>query len=234
MPKKLLDKQKRYMRRFLKKPLDMKVKGFVERVITMNELLTRFPDAIPAVPAAKIPDKEILDLLESAIPNSWQRHMVLQGFSPMDRTITELVDFCNRVELTKELLVVKKTSHEKTGRDHNKSGKKRGEKLKCEGGISSPYNCMLHGPNKFHSTEDCYALKNLVKGNKNRKKDPRPKKSKRSEEMNALMSYVKKHVVFKKNQDAEAKAAHAEELNNFESMLLDNLQPEDGIIKSDK
>ena len=71
MPKKALQKQKCYMRRFLKKPLDMKVKDFVEQVITMNELLTRFPDASPTIPTAKIPDKENLDLLESAMQVSW-------------------------------------------------------------------------------------------------------------------------------------------------------------------
>ena len=64
MPKKALQKQKCHMRRFLKKPLDMKVKDFVEQVVTMNDLLTRFPDPSPTVPAAKIPDNEILDLLE--------------------------------------------------------------------------------------------------------------------------------------------------------------------------
>ena len=40
--------------------------------------------------------------------------------------------------------------------------------------------------------------------------------------MNALMSFVKQHVDFKNNQDAEAKAVRMEELNNFESMLLEN------------
>ena len=42
IPKKALQKQKHYMRRFLKKPLDMKVTDFVEQVITMNKLLTIF------------------------------------------------------------------------------------------------------------------------------------------------------------------------------------------------
>ena len=78
MPKKALQKQKRHMRRFLKKPLDLKVKDFVEQVVTINKLLTRFPDSSPTVSAAKIPDNKILDLLESAMPITWQRHMVLQ------------------------------------------------------------------------------------------------------------------------------------------------------------
>ena len=170
MPKKALQKQKNYMRRFLKKPLDMKVKDTVERVITINELLTRFPDTSPTIPTAKIPDNKILDLLESAMLHTWQRRMVLQRFDPMDRTIAELVKFCKRIESTKEPPVARRTSHDKTGRDHNKSIKKGGKKRKPKGGRSSPYNCMLHGPNKTHRTEDFYALKNLVKGTQNRKR----------------------------------------------------------------
>ena len=40
--------------------------------------------------------------------------------------------------------------------------------------------------------------------------------------------------MFEKNQEAESKAAHAEELSNFKNMLLENVQPRDGKIKSDK
>ena len=90
---------------------------------------------------------------------------------------------------------------------------------------------MLHGPNKTHNTEDCYALKNLVKGAKNGKKDLDRKKSKKSEEINALMTYVKKRVAFGK--DKEAETARKEELNNFENMSLDDL-PKDGKIGDDK
>ena len=71
MPKKALQKQERYMQRFLKKPLDMKVKEFV--VITMNKLLTCFPDASPTVPAAKIPDNKILTLLGTGSPIQFLR-----------------------------------------------------------------------------------------------------------------------------------------------------------------
>ena len=108
MPKKALEKQKLDMRRFLKKPLDMKVKDFLEEVVTIYELLNRFPVASPTVPTGKILDNKILDLLESAMANSWKHHMVLQRFYPMDGTIVEQVDFCKRNESTKELPVVKK------------------------------------------------------------------------------------------------------------------------------
>ena len=90
---------------------------------------------------------------------------------------------------------------------------------------------MMHGPDMTHNTEDCYALKNLVKGAKNRKKGPGQKKSKKSKEINALMTYVKKRVAFEK--DKEAEASREKELNNFENMSLDDL-PEDGEIGDDE
>ena len=43
-----------------------------------------------------------------------------------------------------------------------------------------------------------------------------------------------KCVAFKRKQEAEAKAARAEDLNNFENMLLNNLRPKYGEIESDE
>ena len=71
IPKKALQKQKCYMQRFLKKQPNMKIKDFVEWVITINDLLTCFPDAIPTVPAANMSDNKILNFLESAMPIIW-------------------------------------------------------------------------------------------------------------------------------------------------------------------
>ena len=103
MPTKAVQKQKRYMRKFLQKPRMMKDKDFVERVIAINDLLVLFPDVGLTLPATKIPEDEILDLLESAMPLSWQRHMILQGFDPVDGTVKDLVDFCERLENTEDL-----------------------------------------------------------------------------------------------------------------------------------
>ena len=68
------------------------------------------------------------------------------------------------------------------------------------------------------------------KERKAKKKDLDRKKSKKSKEVNALLTYVKKRVAFEKNKEAEA--AREEELNNFKNMLLDDL-PKDGKIDDD-
>ena len=76
-PKSAYQKQKSYMRRFLKKPRDLNTKQFVERVIHINELLKQFPDPSSTRTATKIPEGEILDLLEVSMPHAWQQHMRL-------------------------------------------------------------------------------------------------------------------------------------------------------------
>ena len=54
IPKKALQHPKRDIWRFIKNPFSVKVKYFVERVITMNGLLTLFPDPSSTLAATKI------------------------------------------------------------------------------------------------------------------------------------------------------------------------------------
>jgi hypothetical protein len=54
-----------------------------------------------------------LDLLEFAVPNAWQKNMVLQGFDPVIHTPSEFVAFCERHEFTEGNL---NNSEEKRGR----------------------------------------------------------------------------------------------------------------------
>ena len=108
-PKAAHQKQKSYMRRFLKKPRDLSTKQFVEHVIHINKLLERFPNPSSSRTATKMPKDEILDLLEVSMPHAWQRHMRLQGFKPLESSIKEFVDFCERLESTEELPTKKGT-----------------------------------------------------------------------------------------------------------------------------
>ena len=93
---------------------------------------------------------------------------------------------------------------------------------------------MLHEPNNTHNAEDCYALKNLVKGTKNEKKDPGQTKIQKvwgNEHANDL--HRKTRSVWKELRSWSQSRAHRK-LHNFENMFLDDLQPKDGKIESDK
>ena len=96
-PRRALSTQKRYMRRFLRKPRAMTAREFVTRLVEINDLLERFP---PFQANQKLPDDELLDIAEFAVPPNWQKQMVLQGFNPVEHTTSEFIEFAERLEFT--------------------------------------------------------------------------------------------------------------------------------------
>ena len=98
-PLKALQKQKRYMRRFMRKPREMKVQEFVCRVGELNEFLLEFPTAVPGVTPTKLPEDEVMDILQFSVPASWQRQMEILDFNPIMESPQTFINFCQRLEL---------------------------------------------------------------------------------------------------------------------------------------
>ena len=158
---KALQKQKRFMRRFLKKPHGTKVKNYVERVIELNMLVTKFPPPSSTILAAGLPDDELLDLLEFFVPLSWQKHMVIHGCDPLEGDTQDFVNFCERIKMTEDSLYGdKKSAGQKVS--FKKKVFKR-PRNKSEPGGS--FYCLNHRKNLTHDSNNCFYLKNLV-GNK--------------------------------------------------------------------
>jgi hypothetical protein len=100
-PLRALRIQKRYMRRYMRKPRDMKMRTYRNRVVELNNYLAKFPSDFSD--AQKIDDEEIVDILEFGTPNKWQYEMVRLGFDSATATSQALVEFCERLEFTEEL-----------------------------------------------------------------------------------------------------------------------------------
>jgi hypothetical protein len=116
------------MRRYLRKPRDMTTREFAARVSELNQYLKQFP---PFEYNQELDEDEIIDILEFGIPHSWQNYMVLQGFDPMESTLAELVDFCERREFTEgNKTETAKSNKGKTSSDSDKksAAKKNGSK----------------------------------------------------------------------------------------------------------
>ena len=161
-PKLACQKLKSYMRRFLKKPRDLTAKKFIEHVIHINKLLERFPDPSSTTTAAKMPKDNILDLLEANMPHAWERHMHLQGFKPLKSTINDVFEFCEQLELAKDVPVKKGTRNSTNKESQGKSkhactneSKKQG---RSKDNSEDKFHCMLHGPNPTHDTKNCRNL----------------------------------------------------------------------------
>ena len=97
-PSRALAIQKQVMRRAMRKPKEMTFRVYMARLVEINNKLSLFPPF--AGDAQKMDDSELLDIGEFAIPSSWQRQMILQDVDPLQGTIQNLVDFCERMERT--------------------------------------------------------------------------------------------------------------------------------------
>ena len=91
--------------------------------------------------------------------------MILQGFNAVTKTIEEIIEFCERLETSKDIF---DSTHIKSQKGKTKSGhsqdpdsklnagrKNTGQKQKSR---DAPYNCLYHGKNFTHNTNQCKVM----------------------------------------------------------------------------
>ena len=100
LPQKALQTQKCYMRRVLRKLQGMKIRDYFARYLQLNKYLSEFP---PFLPRQQLPSDKVLEHAKFAIPNSWQKQMVLHGFNTIARTMDNFIKFCERLELSESI-----------------------------------------------------------------------------------------------------------------------------------
>lgn len=231
-PQRALQKQKRFMRRFLRKPHTMKIREYVARVVEINDMLEIFPPSVAGTAAIKLPEDEILDLLEFGLPNTWQKNMVLQDFDPLASNIAAFVAFCERMEQFEAAdgSAPNKQSKQKTAsngqgsKDSASSVSKKRRRTdygRSEEGAEGRV-CMLHGPG--HSTDECKVLKDQAKKLKANWSAQHPQKKKsfqQKQELNAMVSNAIAKVFKAKSQKKrKAKAEEANMMDEFEMLSL--------------
>ena len=241
-PRKALNNQKRYMRRFLRKPRDMTVREFITRLVEINEMLAEFP---PGAQEQKLPTDELMDIAEYAVPATWQRTMMMHNFDPTIHTPQDFIEFCERIEFAegtdsnnqeakpqpdsknrRDGLLRAKSSER--GQNTNGNRKRRGESKWC----------VLHEQDS-HDTSECKVLLNQAKrmrgtweayksGNKNTKRINSDQKNK-SEEKTAYNAELKelirghvKELLNTEKRSGENDGFNVEEFNNIQ------LSDEDG------
>lgn len=161
-PQRALSFQKRYMRRYLRKPKEMSTREFAARISELNQYLKQFP---PFEDNQEIDDEEIIDIIEFGIPSSWQKNMVLQGFDPMESTLADLVAFCERHEFTESNLDKNDNDNTKNkGKNSNDLDQKppaKGGNVKVSNKCSDKF-CDLH-QSYGHSTAECKVVQAQIK-----------------------------------------------------------------------
>lgn len=167
-PRKAVATQKRYMRRFLRKPRDMPIPEFVNRLVEINEQINEFPPDRAEAGADnggnKLPDDELMDIAEFAVPATWQRTMVMHNFDPTSHTPSEFVEFCERIEFAEG--VDNNNNNTKSEPKAQRDSKKRdsGGQVRAkssERGKDKGKWCLLHKTTS-HSTEECKVVNKQI------------------------------------------------------------------------
>ncbi len=153
-PKNALKMQKCYMNHYMRKPREMSTRDYVARVNELNDYLTKFPP-INGNPPSKMPDEQLLDILEYGVPSSWQQKFAEHGYDPIEGTFDDFVNWCERWKFME--------SHISTGtksKPESKTGK-NGPKLDADKPVgNNNKKCKGAGddydPNKFCEYHQCY------------------------------------------------------------------------------
>ena len=207
LPKKALAYQKRYMRRFMRKPQNMKIRLFIARVKELNEYLKLFP---PFADSQAIEEDELKDIFKFTIPNKWRNQATVQGFDILSHTHNEFIEFCERLELIEEQNPEESPKKPKDDKSKGGDTKKHGKDPKKRG-RDGEKTCILHGPG--HSTDKCKTLLHQAKRMKQTYEAQTPKgkwELRKKEELNSLVEAVigeirakKKRKISKEDSDNE-------------------------------
>jgi hypothetical protein len=130
-PERSVQMQKRWMCRSLQKRAEWSIRDHVARIVEINDHMPLCPHVHGQEPAAtKLPDDELMDVLEFGCPASLQKQMILQDFEPVTRSTAEFVPFCEQIKRTEDGPEPIKKAQEKS----SNKGKK----------VNSPSNSVIH------------------------------------------------------------------------------------------
>eukprot|EP00957_Ditylum_brightwellii_P155543 11840492-Ditylum_brightwellii.AAC.1 len=77
----------------------MSLHAFVARVNEMNNCLKQLPSRHSGTPKVKLVEGKLMDILENAVPKSWQGEMCRQRFDCAAEGQAEFIQFCKCLEL---------------------------------------------------------------------------------------------------------------------------------------
>ena len=95
-PYKVLETQKRYMRRDMRRPPSMPIRTFVNHLLRIND--NELPFLPPFGHNQALSQDELKEILYYGLPNKWKDDMIKMNFDCFMQPFEEVVDFCERQE----------------------------------------------------------------------------------------------------------------------------------------
>ena len=192
-PNKVLARQKRWMRRDLHKPADMKVRDFSNRLLKMNEELTHLPPFEHATKPQDLREDELIEIFVHGCPKRWLRKMDELDFDYLSKTLGDVITFLERMETSEDFDTVRNDQKSTSNGKGKKPAAKKG-KPNSNGNGNGAFFCLQHGKNHTHNTNDCKVLASMIKGNDNKSNNKTWKRdaSEAKDKSKEVQAFVKK------------------------------------------
>jgi hypothetical protein len=197
-PFRALETQKQWMSKYMKKPYDMPAKTMTTAMSRINNFLPYFPEATMN---SKYTEKELIGILEFAVPPHWRKAFDLRDYIPTQENKAKFITECDRIERNEtpksndrnEEVDDNKNSKKVKFAKSEKSAEKNGKRTSTDDG---QFYCTLCGHQDTHKTERCWKLKKIARdkesGDKAHAKTPYSKRTFRKE-VNAMARRAGKH-----------------------------------------
>ena len=125
-PPKALQCQNRYLKRGVYKPHNTKILYLICRIYEMVNYIKNFS---PFRSGQRLPEYDILELVEFSLPKKWQKELIIQGFDSVTQGLTELVKFCERLETAEEILKTQGEGNQQNRKTNQSSERHQSVKL---------------------------------------------------------------------------------------------------------
>jgi hypothetical protein len=164
-----------------KKPFDMDIQTYFDRLEELNNYLAEFP---PFKPDQNLSEDKMLNLAEEGVPRAWYEEIKRDyRYDPSTATLKDFMNRCQTIEEAEKEKQSKeppKNNNKHKGDDNGNSNK---AKKKNKKSAESKY-CEHHGWCKHETSECNYLKKGNKQGNNDAKKSAyKPKK----EELKAII-----------------------------------------------
>ena len=180
-----LAKQKAYMRYQLRLGSNG-LKPFVSCLLELNNYLTYFPGAKYS---SRLPDDELIEIIDRAKPLEWHVAMLAANIEPSTMSLQEVTEYFERLEIMEKLR--KQSGLKPAATTTNQSNKKNKKRGATDSSKSNDKHCDVCDTNT-HNTVDCFVVKKARKMGKKQADKAQPTYAKLREELNMLKTQMGK------------------------------------------
>ena len=225
-PKGALAKQRRYNRRYIRKPKFMKIHKFCGLLDEISALMKYIP---PFADSQGLDDDEKLDIAEYALPNRFRKKLIEKGFDITTTTMQDFKDEVRNFEDAEEYITQEQEEEDADRIPKRGKSSKSDEKL---------VPCPI--PGHFHPMQECRDIQRLIKEKAGTKismsKDKYSRREtkrngfnkKQQEQIHMMLKTHTKNIVRRTNKHKRARRA-----KDARNTARDPEDAEDGEIKSD-